>query len=57
MFEDDCILGCCLTITLVTETASIPETSENFYQTTRRSILEDIHLHIRRHENLKYHQV
>jgi hypothetical protein len=29
------------------------ETSVNFYQTTRRNITEDSHLHTRRRENLK----
>jgi hypothetical protein len=40
-------------ITLMTEAASTPETSVNFYQTTRRNNPEDSHLHTRRHENLK----
>jgi hypothetical protein len=35
------------------EAASTPETSVNFYQTTRRNIPEDIHPHTRRRENLK----
>jgi hypothetical protein len=40
-------------IALMTEAVSISETSVNFYQTTRRNIPEDIHLHTRRRENLK----
>jgi hypothetical protein len=35
------------------ETASISESSANFYQTTRRNNTEDSHLHTRRRENLK----
>jgi hypothetical protein len=37
---------------LMMETASISETSLNFYQTTRRNNPEDSHLHARRRENL-----
>jgi hypothetical protein len=37
------------------EAVSISETSVNFYQTTRRNILEDGHIHTRRHENLISH--
>jgi hypothetical protein len=37
------------------EAASTSETLVNFYQTTRRNVPEDSHLHIRRHENLKSH--
>jgi hypothetical protein len=33
------------------------ETSVNIYQTTRRNILEDSHLHTRRRENLKFHHL
>jgi hypothetical protein len=33
--------------------ASTSETSVNFYQTTRRNIPEDSHLHTHRRENLK----
>jgi hypothetical protein len=33
------------------------ETSVNIYQTTRRNILEDSHLHNRRRDNLKSHTV
>jgi hypothetical protein len=39
------------------EAASTSETSVNFYQTTRRNIPEDSHLHIRRSEKLKSHDV
>jgi hypothetical protein len=35
------------------ESVSTSETSVNFYQTTRRNIPEDRHLHTRRRENLK----
>jgi hypothetical protein len=38
------------------ETLSSSEASAIFYQFTRRNALEDSHLHIRRRENLKYHQ-
>jgi hypothetical protein len=37
------------------EAASTSETSVNFYQTKRRNIPADSHLHSRRRENLKYH--
>jgi hypothetical protein len=37
------------------EAVSTSETSVNFYETTRRNILEDSHLHTHRHENLKSH--
>jgi hypothetical protein len=40
---------------LMMEAASTFETSANFYQTTRRNIPEDSHLHTRRRENLKPH--
>jgi hypothetical protein len=36
------------------EAASASETSADFYQTTRRNNREDINVHIRRLENLKY---
>jgi hypothetical protein len=42
---------------LIMEAVSTPETSENFYQTTRRNIPEDSHLHTRRRENLKFHNI
>jgi hypothetical protein len=38
---------------LVMEAADTPETSVNFYQTTRCNNPEDSHLHTRRLENLK----
>jgi hypothetical protein len=38
---------------LVMEAASTSETSVNSYQTTRRNIPDDSHLHTRRRENLK----
>jgi hypothetical protein len=38
---------------LVMEAVSTSETSVNFYETTRRNIPKDSHLHIRRCENLK----
>jgi hypothetical protein len=37
------------------EAASTSETSISFYQTTRRNIPEDSHLHTCRRENLKSH--
>jgi hypothetical protein len=37
------------------EATSTSETSVNFYQTIRRNIPEDSHLHTRRRENLKSH--
>jgi hypothetical protein len=51
--------SCCLHHqgTLMMETASTSETLVNFYQTTRRNIPEDSHLHIRHRENLKSHKV
>jgi hypothetical protein len=39
------------------EAAMISETSVNFYQTTRRNILEDSHLYTHRRENLKSYKV
>jgi hypothetical protein len=42
-----------LFIALLMEAASTSETSVHFYQTTRRNISEDSHLHTRRRENLK----
>jgi hypothetical protein len=45
--EDDCLLVC---------RASTSETSVHFYQTTRRNLPEDSHLHTRCRENLKSHQ-
>jgi hypothetical protein len=43
-------------ITLIMEAVSTSETSENFYQTTRRNNPEDSHLHTRNRENLKSDQ-
>jgi hypothetical protein len=37
------------------ETVSTSETSVDFYQTTRRNIREDGHIHTRRRENLKFY--
>jgi hypothetical protein len=37
--------------------AGTSETSVNFYQTARRNIPEYSHLHIRRRENPKYHNI
>jgi hypothetical protein len=42
---------------MMMEAVSRFETSVNFYQTTRRNIPEDSHLHTRRRENLKSHHV
>jgi hypothetical protein len=39
------------------EAGSNSETTVNFYQTTRRNNPEDSHLHTRRRENLKCHQI
>jgi hypothetical protein len=39
------------------EAVSTSETSVNFYQTTRRNILQDSHIRTRRRENLKSHVV
>jgi hypothetical protein len=39
------------------EAESTFETSVNLYQTTRRNKPEASHLHIRRHENLKSHNL
>jgi hypothetical protein len=44
-------------IVLMMEAASTCETSVNFYQTTWRNNPEDRHLHTRRRENLKSHEV
>jgi hypothetical protein len=42
---------------LMMETASIAETSVNFYQTTRRNNPEDSHFHTRRRDNLNSHHL
>jgi replication fork clamp-binding protein CrfC len=42
---------------LMMESASTSKTSVKFYQTTRHTIPEDSHLHARRRENLKSHQI
>jgi hypothetical protein len=47
----------CLIIALMMKTVSTPETSVHFYQITRRTILEDSHLHSARHDNLKSHHI
>jgi hypothetical protein len=39
------------------EAVSTSEASVNFYRTTRCNIREDSHLHTRRRENLKSHQL
>jgi hypothetical protein len=43
-------------IALMMDAANTSETSVNFYQTTRRNIPEDCHLHTRRCENVKSHR-
>jgi hypothetical protein len=43
-------------IALMMEAVSTSETSVSFYQTTRRNIAEDSHLHTHRRENLKFEQ-
>jgi hypothetical protein len=50
------VLAAFIIIALMVEAVTPSETSVNFYQTTRRNIPEDSHLHIRRRENLKSHQ-
>jgi hypothetical protein len=40
---------------LMMEAASTSETSVSFYETTRRNIPEDSHLHTRNRESLKSH--
>jgi hypothetical protein len=49
------VLGASIIIVQMMEAANTSETSVNFYQTTRRNIPEDGHLHTRRRENLKFH--
>jgi mannose/fructose-specific phosphotransferase system component IIA len=44
-----------INITLIMDAVSTSKTSVNFYQTTRRNIAEDSHLHTCRRENLKSH--
>jgi hypothetical protein len=44
-------------VALMIAAANTSETSVNFYQTTRRNISEDSHLHTRRRENLKSPQL
>jgi hypothetical protein len=44
------------TTQLLMEAVSTSETSVNLYETTRRDIPEDSHLHTRRRENLKSHK-
>jgi hypothetical protein len=51
-----CDVAPCGLVALMMESASTSKTSVNFYQTTRRNIPEDIHVHTRRRENLKSHQ-
>jgi hypothetical protein len=40
-------------IALMMEAVITSKTSVNFYETTRRKIQKDSHLHTHRHENLK----
>jgi hypothetical protein len=44
-------------VAMMMEAVSTSETSVNCYQTTRRNIPEDSHLHTRRRENLKSHLI
>jgi hypothetical protein len=44
-------------VALMMEAISTSEMSVSMYQTTRRNIPEDSHVHTRRRENLKYHLV
>jgi hypothetical protein len=53
--KDGCLLGCSKLLHLVGLRSS--EISINIYQTTRCYILKDSHLHTRRHENLKFHNI
>jgi hypothetical protein len=46
-----------MAIALMMEAANTSETSVNFYQTTQRNNPADSHLHTRRSENLKSHNV
>jgi hypothetical protein len=43
-------------IALMIEAVSTSETSVNFYETSRSSILEGCHLHTRSRENFKSHR-
>jgi hypothetical protein len=49
------VLTTSIIIVLMMEAVSTSKTSVNFYDTTRRNIPEDSHLHICRRENLKSH--
>jgi hypothetical protein len=49
------VLAASIFITLMMEAASTSETSGYFYQTARRNIPEDSHLHTHRRENVKSH--
>jgi hypothetical protein len=51
------VLVASIIIALMMETVSTSETSVNFYETIRRNIPEDSHLHTRRRENLKSYNV
>jgi hypothetical protein len=42
---------------MIMEAASTPETSANFYYNTQRNNPDDSHLHTRRCENIKSHNV
>jgi hypothetical protein len=49
------MLAASIIIALMMGAANTSETSINFYQTTRRNIPEDSHLHTCRREDLKSH--
>jgi hypothetical protein len=51
------VLATSIIIALMMAAVSISEMLVNFYETTRRNIPEDSHLHSRRRENLKSHQL
>jgi hypothetical protein len=53
------LAACIITglIDLMMKAASTSETSENFYQTTRRNNPENSLLHTRHHENPKSHMI
>jgi hypothetical protein len=51
------VAPCSPVIALKMEAVNTSETSVNIYQTTRRNIPEDSHLHTRLRENPKSHQI
>jgi hypothetical protein len=55
--DDDCLLGCLMTHRPDDQAVSNSELSVDLYQTTRCNTPEDSHLHTRRRENLKSHNL